>query len=65
MLTFEYDQEAERRAIRLDGKEEGIQEGRLEGKRELIIQMIRNGKSLEELSDLIGISKTELQKLTI
>ena len=71
MLTFEYDQEAERRALRLDGKEEGIQEGmqkgkqegKQEGKRDIIIQMMQNGKSLEELSEFIGISKTELQQL--
>jgi len=55
LLTFEYDQEAERRAIRLDG----IQEG----KRDIIIQMINIGKSIDEISAFIGIPKVELQQL--
>ena len=79
MLTFEYDQEAERRAMRLDGKQEGIQEGIQEGKalgiqegkkigiqegkRDIIIQMIKTGKSIEEISAFIGIPQTEIQQL--
>jgi len=63
MLTFEYDQEAERRAMRLDGIQEGMEIGKQEGKRDIIIQMIKKGMSVEEISTLIGISKTELLRL--
>jgi hypothetical protein len=76
MLTFEYDQEAERRAMRLDGiqegklegKLEGLQEGKLEGKmegkRDIVLYMISKGKTIDEISDLTGVPKTELQHFT-
>ena len=79
MLTFEYDQETERKAMRLDGiqdgiaigkqegkwegLQEGLQEGKREGKRDIIIQMINIGKSIDEISTFIGISKDELRQL--
>ena len=79
MLTFEYDQEAAYRAMRLDGiqegkregiqegKREGIQEGKREGiqegKREFIFQMVNKGKSYDEIAEFVGIPKSELQQL--
>ncbi|MCL2164726.1 MAG: hypothetical protein FWH55_10145 [Oscillospiraceae bacterium] len=67
MLTFEYDQEAAYRAMRQDGlregMEKGMEKGKQEGRRDIIIQMIAKGKSVDEISDLIGISKNELQQL--
>ena len=71
MLTFEYDQEVERRAMRLDGiqegRQEGLQKGRQEGLQEgrqaLVIGMINKGKTVDEISDFTGISITELQQL--
>ena len=70
LLTFEYDQEAERRAMRLDGKQEGKQEGLQEGiaigvqkgKRDIIIHMINTGKSVGEISAFIGIPINEIQQ---
>ncbi|MCL2164086.1 MAG: hypothetical protein FWH55_06770 [Oscillospiraceae bacterium] len=63
MLTFEYDQEAAYRAMRLDGLQEGLEKGKQEGKRDIINQMIGKGKSVDEISDFIGIPKNELQQL--
>ena len=71
MLMFEYDREAELRAVKqdglLEGKREGMREGILEGqllgKRTLILSMINKGKSIDEISDFIGIPKIELQQL--
>jgi len=59
MLTFEYDQDAERRVLRQEAKEEGRQEG----KREIIIQMINTGKSIDEISAFIGMPKNEIKQL--
>ena len=59
MLTFEYDQDAERRVLRQEAREEGIHVG----ERNIIIQMITKGKSIEEISALTGMPINEIQQL--
>ena len=71
MLTFEYDQEAERRAMRLDGIQEGMekgkqigmQEGVQKGMRNIIFNMVNKGKTVGEISDLVGISIVDIQNI--
>jgi DNA-binding transcriptional regulator GbsR (MarR family) len=36
----------------------------MEGKRDIVLYMISKGTTIDEISDLIGISKTELQQIT-
>ncbi|MDR1689143.1 MAG: hypothetical protein LBS21_11100 [Clostridiales bacterium] len=53
MFKYEYDEELAKEAARLDGyeegREDGIEKGREEYVKDLIMRMLRKGKSIESI----------------
>ncbi len=56
-----------RKKGRKEGREEGRKEGKKEGKKEeskrIIINMLQKGMKVEEIEDLIGVPKEEIERI--
>ena len=67
MSIYEYDEEKHLAQVREEGREEGRKEGREEGKKEggasMITNMLRKGKSPEEIADMTGEDLEEIQEI--
>jgi len=46
-----------------EGKEEGRKEGRKEANIEIAKKLIKKGMSVEEIADITGLTKEEIEKL--
>ena len=65
MSIFEYDQEKHMRQEReeawADGHNAGLKEGQAAARLSMIIQMLKNGMSEEEISRIAGASEEEIK----
>jgi predicted transposase/invertase (TIGR01784 family) len=47
----------------IEGRQEGIQEGILKGKREIAKALLARGQPIQDIMDLTGLSRTEIEQL--
>ena len=64
MLLTEYNEKKYMRLFRKEAREEGLREGREEGRDHLINTMLQNGASPELLSELTGLSLSEISDIS-
>lgn len=48
---------------RQEGRQEGIQEGIQEARQDIIINVLKNGKTPEEIADFMGIAIEEVKEI--
>lgn len=64
MSIYEYDEEKHMRALREEGREEGISLGINENKKETAQRMLRTGKlTMEEIAEYSGLNVEEVEEL--
>ncbi|MDY7020031.1 MAG: hypothetical protein SWJ54_01550 [Cyanobacteriota bacterium] len=52
-------------ALRREAREEGLQEGRLEGIQQVALNLLRSGMSLEQVASFTGLSVEQLTQLSL
>ena len=63
MLKWEYDQEAEHKAIREDSLEEGWEKGREEERIDIVKNGLENNIPIETISIMTGVSIEEIETI--
>ena len=62
MVLTEFNEEVFRKGMREEGFHEGYEKGIEEGKNTLVINMLKRGKSAEEIAEFSGLSIEDVMK---